>query len=111
LVIRRVITIPVIKAAIPTLLPGQTSLPVKVDLAPGHYLIVATISNQADLGMTATLIVSAATAAPVSPRPTARVTARLAQSGAGPIVPIGAMLVLLGLALLGPAALRRPRRR
>jgi plastocyanin len=51
---------PVIKAAIPTIMPGQTSLPLKVDLPPGHYLLVSTISNQADLGMAATLTVRGA---------------------------------------------------
>jgi plastocyanin len=51
---------PVIKAAIPTILPGQTSLPLKVDLPPGRYLVVSTLSNQADLGMTATLTVRGA---------------------------------------------------
>lgn len=50
----------VIKAAIPTLLPGRLSVPIKVDLPPGRYTLVSTIANQADLGMTATLIVRSA---------------------------------------------------
>ena len=48
---------PVIRGAIPTLLPGQTSPAIKVTLPPGNYLMVSTISNQADLGMTAKLTV------------------------------------------------------
>lgn len=47
----------VIEAAIPTILPGHTGPPMKLDLAPGRYLLVSTIANQADLGMTGTLVV------------------------------------------------------
>jgi hypothetical protein len=42
---------------IPTVLPGRASLPIKVSLAPGTYLLASTLSNQVNLGMTATLIV------------------------------------------------------
>ena len=46
-----------VKATIPTILPGQTSAPIKVALPPGRYLLLSTIANQADLGMTGTLTV------------------------------------------------------
>ncbi len=48
-----------IEAVIPTVLPGQTGTPLKVDLPPGRYTMVSTIANQADLGMTGTLTVRA----------------------------------------------------
>lgn len=48
-----------IRAVIPTVLPGQTGTPIKVNLPPGRYTMVSTIANQADLGMTGTLTVRA----------------------------------------------------
>ena len=48
---------PIIVAAIPTILPGRTAQAVNLDLPPGHYTIASTIANQADLGMTGSLIV------------------------------------------------------
>lgn len=47
---------PVILARTSTVMPGS-SQEVKAYLHPGRYLLVSTIANQADLGMTGTLIV------------------------------------------------------
>jgi len=44
-------------ATIPTIHPGDVGGPIKVSLPPGKYVLVSTISNQADLGMIATLVV------------------------------------------------------
>lgn len=46
-----------IKATIPTILPGQSSAPIKVLLPPGRYLLLSNVANQADLGMTGMLTV------------------------------------------------------
>ena len=46
-------------ATIPTVLPGQSSVPIKVLLPPGQYLMLSNLSNQADLGMTGKLTVRA----------------------------------------------------
>ena len=46
-----------VQATIPTILPGQSSVPIKVMLPPGRYLLLSTVANQADLGMTGTLTV------------------------------------------------------
>lgn len=60
--------------------------------------------------MTGSVIVTAATAASAAPRAT--VAKGLAQSGAGPMLPVGALVALLGLAFLTPAVWRRrPRER
>lgn len=40
-----------------TLLPGQTSAPLQVTLAPGQYNLVSTLANQEDLGMYSVLVV------------------------------------------------------
>ncbi len=40
---------------IDTMLPGADGGPVAIYLKPGKYMLVSTISNQADLGMIATL--------------------------------------------------------
>lgn len=42
-----------------TLHPGQTGASPKLHLNPGHYVLASSLSNQADLGMTAELIVRA----------------------------------------------------
>ncbi len=42
---------------IPTLLPGRCGSVATSPLAPGRYLLVSTVGNQAVLGMAATLIV------------------------------------------------------
>jgi len=44
-------------ATIPTIHPDGVGGPIKVTLPPGTYELVSTISNQADLGMIATLVV------------------------------------------------------
>lgn len=44
-------------AGIPTLLPGRCSSRTTQPLAPGRYLLVSTVGNQAVLGMAATLVV------------------------------------------------------
>jgi hypothetical protein len=46
-----------ILADVPTLLPGRSGSRLTQPLAPGRYLLVSTIGNQAVLGMAATLIV------------------------------------------------------
>jgi hypothetical protein len=46
-----------ILADVPTLLPGRSGSRVTQPLAPGRYLLVSTVGNQAVLGMSATLIV------------------------------------------------------
>lgn len=38
-----------------TMQPGQTALPIKVDLTPGTYRLVCTIANHDDLGQFGTL--------------------------------------------------------
>jgi len=42
-----------------TLHPGQAGASPKLRLDPGHYVLASTLSNQADLGMTAQLVVRA----------------------------------------------------
>lgn len=42
---------------IPTLLPGRCGSVLSTPLAPGRYLLVSTVGNQAVLGMVATLVV------------------------------------------------------
>jgi len=42
-----------------TLHPGQAGASPKLHLDPGHYVLASTLSNQADLGMTAQLVVRA----------------------------------------------------
>jgi hypothetical protein len=44
-------------ADIPTLLPGASGSATTEPLAPGRYLLLSTVGNQAALGMAATLIV------------------------------------------------------
>jgi hypothetical protein len=44
-------------AGIPTLLPGRCGATITQPLAPGRYLLVSTVGNQAVLGMAATLVV------------------------------------------------------
>lgn len=44
-------------AVIPTLLPGRSNSVRTEPLAPGHYLLVSTVGNQAVLGMAGTLVV------------------------------------------------------
>ncbi len=46
-----------IVASIPTILPGASSIPIKVTLAPGRYTLASALSNQGNLGMMATLVV------------------------------------------------------
>ena len=47
----------IILGGVSTLLPGQTGDSKVLRLAPGRYLLVSTIADQADLGMNGTLIV------------------------------------------------------
>ncbi len=44
-------------AVVPTLLPGRCGTALTQPLAPGRYLLMSTVGNQAVLGMAATLIV------------------------------------------------------
>ena len=48
---------PVILADTSTIMPGATGTVVTPALRPGRYALLSTVSNQADLGMTATLVV------------------------------------------------------
>lgn len=47
---------PVVVASVPTTQPGQTAT-VKVDLPAGHYRMLCTLANHADLGQRGTLTV------------------------------------------------------
>lgn len=42
-----------------TLHPGQARVSPKLQLSPGHYVLASTLANQAELGMTAELVVRA----------------------------------------------------
>jgi hypothetical protein len=48
---------PVIYGTTPTAHPGQT-VTLKLALPPGHYKLLCTLGNHADLGQTATLLVT-----------------------------------------------------
>ena len=71
---------------------GQTSAAMTFK-TPGTFAYHCSFHS----GMTGTVIVSAASASPAATSPPAR---SLAPSGGGPVLPIGAVLVLLGLTLL-----------
>jgi hypothetical protein len=48
---------PIILGEVRTLHPGASGASRQLDLRPGRYVLASTVANQADLGMTGTLIV------------------------------------------------------
>jgi plastocyanin len=78
---------------------GQTSSAIAFN-TPGTFAYHCSFHP----GMTGSVIVSAAS---VSPAPTSPPVRRLASGGGGPVLPVGAGLVLIGLTLLATSRLRR----